>query len=371
MSIAAMTGRQRANAFWEARTAKLEDEYWSGLMYNAMSPDTFDLSDPEQPVYRQGAAALPSKDAAYRQYLMMKGGRLNSQELMAFHQGWEAMEAQRNTGQLNELNKLQLAGVSDKKIRKMVKANPALYSNLLDMTSKLSGKGDEESAAMAGRLQGFLPGKGTKQKMEEFVEKHPVGSLAAIGATSWVATKYGPVASEKLTTHFLTDKDAVKVFEDYINGKYVKNDAGKWTFGKGHKLEGKTLDSNKFYANTHKKLQRLESAAGPQWKNIFKSRSMIPKGLMSSITGLGWTFAPGVGEMVAGDVGKDIGHGVAGAYFTKSAITRGSSFLAKMGARHAAAASTGVGAHPVVQGGLLLLDLGLAVNEIMSLFSDD
>ena len=103
-------------------------------------------------------------------------------------------------------------------------------------------------------------------------------------------------------------------------------------------------------------------------KNFF---SKIPGGIKGTLP----YFAPTIGRGIAGEEGELVGQIGGGGYLLPKGIRRlGKAlpqFLAKAGARHAAAAGTGIGANPYAQGIMGLVDVGVGAGMLYDAFLGD
>ena len=405
----------------QAERQKKDDVFWSGLMYHAMRPGKINVS---AGTYNDDAAALPSKDAAYNQFLQMRNGRLSTQEMMAFNQGWEQMDQMRASGLLQELNRAKAAGMSDKKLRNMVGNNPSLYNNLLDMTGKLSMSGDEQAMALSAQYAQYLPKKSGLDKKVEWVKDNPVYTAGIAATGTYINRKFGLITGDRIKGLLNKNPEYVSFLDDVL-AENIVYDYNKKDFvykpGRGGRTTGGIAREGRSVIGKDRKAVKLLEQDPKFMDTVKKGEFKSHVGGKLGKVGFGVALAaPYIGRALAGEAGEDIGYLGSGIYFGgraignidkvtnvkklydqakatgtlknmtagvtgKKAAARLAKFAGnkgrlgklllriagKAGIRHAAVAGTGIGAHPIAQAALVLLDLGFAIWEIQQFLSEE
>lgn len=100
---------------------------------------------------------MPSKTEAWNNYIQMKKGHVSGEDLMKFNQWYSQAQGIQTENQIQELNKLQMQGVSNKDVQNLVANNDQMYNNMLDMVTQLESSGDEQGFQRAQMLRNYLP----------------------------------------------------------------------------------------------------------------------------------------------------------------------------------------------------------------------
>ena len=262
--------------------ANRENEFVAGLMQYAMQgQSSFDTSG-DTPKYIPSTNPLPKKTELWNQYVQMKGGRLAPQDLAAFEQYYNSIASTIKGNDLAELGKLSNMGYDEKDIKKLVKDTPDLYNNLLDMVNDLS------KATMS-------PGMSDQDKQ------------AAMQASA-VAQSYLPSPEDDS----LLSKAAEFASDNPIKtglGAYGVLRGGEYLLSGKSKGIGKTLGLEDV-----SKKKTPKSKAKARIKNI---RKLTPKPGTALITS---AIAPSLGEVIAGDAGREAGEYVSGGLMTAAGI---------------------------------------------------
>ena len=338
--------------------ANKEQQFYGSLLSNAMqSGGQFDIEE-GNPVYT--STPMQDKTQSWNEFVRMKGGRLAPGDVQNFESAWTQANAMKTQQQMKEIGRLRLRGYDINDIQDTVENSPELYGNLMDMVSNLEMSGDENGMAQAAMVRQFLPTQSDTmgEQFAEYAMENPgmtmLGGYGAYKGGQYALDKWG----KGLTAKLMGDPEAMKAFEDYTKGKYVRKD-GKWYFGDKHAKAGQKIGLK----NTTAKLDRMYDASKSRsWKNMFSG-----KGFGGVGTYIGAAAAPEIGKILGGEGGERLGEiGGAGAFGAMAAqkgtglLGRAGVFGAKALARHTAAAGTGIGAHPLAQLGLLGVDAYMA-----------
>ena len=337
--------------------ANKEQQFYGSLLSNAMqSGGQFDKEE-GNPVYT--STPMQDKTQSWNEFVRMKGGRLAPGDVQNFESAWTQANAKKTQQQMKEIGRLRLRGYDTADIQDTVENSPELYGSLMDMVSNLEMSGDENAMAQAAMMRQYLPDTSDTigERFAEYAMENPgmtmLGGYGAYKGGQYALDKWG----KGLTTKLMGDPEALKAFEDYTKGKYVRKD-GKWHYGDKHAKAGQKVG----LPNTKAKLDRLYKASDNRsWKNMFSGNRFGGPG-----TYIGAYVAPEIGKMLGGEGGERVGElGAAGVYGGMAAqkatglLGRFGAFGAKAAARHAAAAGTGIGAHPLAQLGLLGVDAAM------------
>ena len=175
----------------DQRRQNTENQFYTNLMRYAIhdSPQ-FDMSGKNPQFIGGKADAMPSKTQLWNQYVAIKGGRMNPQDLMMFEQQYAQIKMAHRNKQMSQLQQLSTRGFSDVKIKNMIKESPVLYQNLLDMITELKGSGDDNAIAQASLVEQYLPQKSRAEDWKEGFEDKPYTTAlqAAMIGTGGVAT---------------------------------------------------------------------------------------------------------------------------------------------------------------------------------------
>tara|TARA_Y100001973_G_C5184090_1_gene326727 strand:- start:648 stop:1742 length:1095 start_codon:yes stop_codon:yes gene_type:complete len=338
----------------QQRKANQEQEFYGSLLSNAMrAGGQFDVED-GNPIYT--ASPMQDKTESWNQFVQMKGGRISPADVQSFEAAWKQADAMKTQQQMQELGRLRLRGFDDNDIRDAVEDSPELYGSLMDMVSNLEMSGDENAMAQAAMVRQYLPTQSDTigERFGEYAMENPgmtmLGAYGAYRGGQYALDKWG----KGLTAKLMGDPEAMKAFDDYTKGKYVRKD-GQWLYGDKHSKAGQKVT----LPNAKAKLDRMYNASKSRsWKNMFSGNKFGGMG-----TYIGAAAAPEIGEMLGGEAGRELGRyggaaaiGGAAAQKATGLLGRLGAFGAKAAARHAAAAGTGIGAHPIAQLGLLGAD---------------
>ena len=210
-----------------------DNQFYTNLLsYGLQSAGEFDTSGDEI-TYTAGTDMM-DKTAMWNQFISMKRGRVSPQDLSAFETSYNASRIARIDRQQGELDKLKLQGYSDRDIKDVIKDNPQLYNNMIDMISELKNSGDELSFNKAQTMALSLPEVDTGGLLGGLTGKYSPSTIALGGYGAYQAGKWGLDKFGKgLTTKLLGDPEAIKTFDEYKKGKYTRKDGkllyeGKW-----------------------------------------------------------------------------------------------------------------------------------------------
>ena len=106
----------------DQRRQNTENQFYTNLMRYAIhdSPQ-FDMSGKNPQFIGGKADAMPSKTQLWNQYVAIKGGRMNPQDLMMFEQQYAQIKMAHRNKQMSQLQQLSTRGFSDVKIKNMIK----------------------------------------------------------------------------------------------------------------------------------------------------------------------------------------------------------------------------------------------------------
>ena len=85
------------------------------------------------------------------------GGEMMPDKIQTFESQYAQALAMKTQKQMEQINKLSIRGVSDKKIKKSIEEAPELYNSLMDLVSDLESSGDEQAFAQAQMVRQYLP----------------------------------------------------------------------------------------------------------------------------------------------------------------------------------------------------------------------
>lgn len=250
-----------------------EDRFFAGLMqYATNQTPEFDTSG-DAPKYVGPDTAMPDKTALWNQYVQMKGGRLGTQDLALFEQYYQQVSKQRQNNKIAGLQDLSNRGYDSKDIHKLVKDTPDLYNSLLDMISTAESSQTPEGLQQGAALRAFMPpvkDSNLLSRASEFVSDNPIKT----GLATYGALRGG---------------------EYLLSGK-------SGAIGKKMGLEDVS------------KKKTPKSKAKARVKNIRKLTPKVGTSLIAS------AVAPGIGEAVAGETGRQVGEYVGGGLMTAAGV---------------------------------------------------
>ena len=281
--------------------ARQEQRFFGSLLeYGMASGGSFDVENGVPNFY--GGTPLPSKSVLWNNYLKMKGGRLSPMDVQKFEYAYEQAKSIGTQRNLQEIQKLQLQGISDKQVSKTIKDSPQLYNNMLDMITQLEGSGNEEAYRQAQVVKTYLPDI-TPPMLSRLVESGKdnilLSTALAYGgykAAQLLPKDKGPLKWLRDKTKFekVPSRAAVSRAEGYV----PRTEAGKKAFEKV---------APKFTGGARK---------AAQLRNLAKVTPGVGTALM------GQAVQPGVGKAIGGETGEQIG-GVIGGGLLSAAGVRG------------------------------------------------
>lgn len=171
------------------RGANQENQFFTSLLqYSIDSAPHFDFTGKTPELISEGKP-MPSKADLWNQYVQLKRGRISPEDLMKFEEMYKHVQNTRSKQQLSKINELSLRNYSDKKIRTMVKDNPIMYQNLIDMIGDLKGQGSEEATATAATIESYLPQKPFNPWEAAMEHKVMTGILGGVGIGAFMKRK--------------------------------------------------------------------------------------------------------------------------------------------------------------------------------------
>jgi hypothetical protein len=371
----------------QARRQRADETFMGAILRDQMEGAGDVYMQDGKPQYEPGLMDFTSKDAALNAYIQHRKGRVSDMEILAFNEQFKQMKGMREAKEMDNLNRLSAMGLSDTKLRNFVSNNPKLYGTVVDRILALESMGDEGMASAALLRSKFLPQKGRIESFGERFEDKPLEtSILGIGGIG-LATGVAQWVKPKFVNTFGQNPEAIKALKDLSDGnKYIKQ-GDKWYHTKidRHKI---TRGKNKGKVTTKvlkgvagkpvtlpnvvRYLNAADAATTPTSRMALKNFfGKIPGGVKGTLP----YFAPTIGRGIAGEEGELVGQIGGGGYLLPKGFRRlGKAlpkFLAKAGARHAAAAGTGVGALPWSQAGMGLLDVGMGAGMLYDAFLGD
>ena len=175
-------GQRISDLFMAAKQAKESNFFGNLLQYGMNAGGEFDIVNGE-PVY-SGGEMMPDKTALWNDYVKLRGGRVSPQDIQTFESQYAQALSMKTQKQMDQINKLSIRGVSDKKIKKSIKEAPELYNSLMDLVSNLEATGDEQAFAQAQMVRQYLPD--TSPSVIEGLMEDP-GMLGRVGLPAALA----------------------------------------------------------------------------------------------------------------------------------------------------------------------------------------
>tara|TARA_Y100000004_G_scaffold84880_1_gene95264 strand:- start:8024 stop:9226 length:1203 start_codon:yes stop_codon:yes gene_type:complete len=169
-------GQRISDLFMAAKQAKESSFFGNLLQYGMNASGEFDIVNGE-PVY-SGGEMMPDKTELWNDYVKLRGGRVSPQDIQTFESQYAQALAMKTQKQMEQINKLSIRGVSDKKIKKSIEKAPELYNSLMDLVSDLESSGDEQAFAQAQMVRQYLPD--TSPSVIEGLVEDP-GMLGRVG----------------------------------------------------------------------------------------------------------------------------------------------------------------------------------------------
>ena len=252
-----------------------------------------------------------------------------------FEAAYTQAKAMSTQQQMSELKKLQLRGVSDKKIKNVIKDTPQLYNNLIDMVSDLQESGNEQAFAQAEAMKTYLPDM-TPSMVENMMDegigvKGVLGGALGLGIAAY-ATNYlrspSPTAISESKTKYKADVKGVKAQRAQI-GKDLKStntqlNAERMKLVKeqnknvARRSDIKIAEHKRNISDLNKRANDLKSQKPTTTSLRYqppKSRlgSLLSKtpSLAKNIAGFaGLSLLPSVGEYLGKEEGREVGRAV-------------------------------------------------------------
>tara|TARA_Y100000593_G_scaffold3092_1_gene6149 strand:+ start:956 stop:1843 length:888 start_codon:yes stop_codon:yes gene_type:complete len=141
--------------------ANKENNFYNNLLAYGMTAGGSFSASGDKITYTP--SSMPDKTTMWNEFVAMKNGRINQQDIASFEAQWRQANAMKSYSAAKELNKLTNMGYDRDKISDVIAGDETLYNSLLDMVSDLEEQavstGDDNAFAQAETLKSYFPEK--------------------------------------------------------------------------------------------------------------------------------------------------------------------------------------------------------------------